>query len=247
MAKLVAHRGASAQATENTIAAFELAIELGTDFVEFDVLQTRDGILIVRHDEWIDGRHISQIDYATIVGDPRFKNVPTLEETLARIAGHVRLYVEIKQPGYEQKVIETLYAHLNSTEFVIISFEDEIISKVKENNPEIRTGLCLVHRNYFTKRLIIRRQDVFHMSRVRATKADFIAPRNIPVLVTSVVNAYRHNIPLYVWTVNSYWAYRILSMLGKVETIGSDVPPHMVPDKLYNHPHRRRLKRILHV
>lgn len=86
------------------------------------------------------------------------------------------------------------------------------------------------------------------MSRIRATGADFIAPRYLPVvIVTSVINAYRHDTPLYIWIVNNYWAYRILSMLGKVESIASDIPLHMNPDSLANGQYRRRIKELLRV
>lgn len=230
MAELVAHRGASAQATENTIAAFELAIELHADFIEFDVHRTKDGVLVINHDDSLNGQLISDWTYEDIAHSPHHAQIPTLIQTLERVSGRIKLYVEIKSLGCEKVVVDTLLRYVDNADFVIISFLDEVIRAVKAYDPAVRVGLLLVQR--IDGKLAITRQDVLHLRRVRACRADFIAPRCIPIMATSLLSAYLYGIPLYVWTINNPRHYRMISRLKRVETIGTDLPPLMAPWRL---------------
>ena len=103
---IMAHRGASAYERENTLRAFERAIELGADVVEFDVRKTADHVLIVHHDEKIRGRIIRELPYADVgrlAGRGGF-HVPMLEEVLILARGRIGLNAELKEQGYEADV-----------------------------------------------------------------------------------------------------------------------------------------------
>ncbi|MBI4209234.1 MAG: glycerophosphodiester phosphodiesterase [Deltaproteobacteria bacterium] len=106
----IAHRGASAHAPENTMAAFELAIQQGADMIEMDLHVTRDGKVVICHDSNLlrtAGKDIS-IESASLedlqrfdVGswfDPRFsqERIPTLQQVLERFGGRVALNLELK-------------------------------------------------------------------------------------------------------------------------------------------------------
>jgi len=108
--EIIAHRGFSAIAPENTLAAFEAAIAAGADRVEFDVQLTRDGIPVVIHDDLLDrttsGKgpveaiscgEIRRLDAGSWL-HPRFgrERVPTLDEALDCCAGRIAVNVEIK-------------------------------------------------------------------------------------------------------------------------------------------------------
>ena len=102
---VVAHRGASIEQPENTIAAFEAAIDAGADAVEFDVRMTVDGHAVVMHDADVsrttDGNGlVSEMTLEEI----RTLGVPTLEETLGCLAGRAAADIEIKnlpgEPGF---------------------------------------------------------------------------------------------------------------------------------------------------
>jgi glycerophosphoryl diester phosphodiesterase len=100
----IGHRGASGHARENTLAAFRLAAELGAEMWELDTQMTRDGVVVVSHDDHLGrvfdvDRRISQMT-ATELGGLDGVEVPTFEDVaaLARETG-TGLYVELKSPG----------------------------------------------------------------------------------------------------------------------------------------------------
>jgi len=101
--KIIAHRGASAQAPENTLAAFQLALDLQADGIELDVMLTGDQQVVVIHDEEVDrttdgsGRvadmtleEIRQLDAG------QGEKVPTLSEVLDRFGGKLLINIELK-------------------------------------------------------------------------------------------------------------------------------------------------------
>src|SRR5687768_13336705 len=108
--RLIAHRGASAVAPENTLPAFSEAIRAGADAIEFDVRLTADGSVVVMHDDDVsrttdgDG-FVSKLSLAQVrslnaaARHPSWggtEQVPTLEEVLAVVAGHVPVVIELK-------------------------------------------------------------------------------------------------------------------------------------------------------
>ncbi|MFI5232825.1 MAG: glycerophosphodiester phosphodiesterase [Gemmatimonadales bacterium] len=103
--EIVAHRGASRERPENTVAAFQRALELGADGVELDVHLTADGVLVVHHDAVphaapgvarpnLDIRSLTadQLRAFRVSGEP----IPTLEEVIGVVAGRVTVYCELK-------------------------------------------------------------------------------------------------------------------------------------------------------
>lgn len=107
---LVAHRGAKFYAPENTIPAIEKAIELGYDYVEFDVRFTSDGVPVILHDETVDRTTdghgaIAEMTLADVkkldAGSSYSKKftgtrIPTFEECLQAMQGRIRIYLDTK-------------------------------------------------------------------------------------------------------------------------------------------------------
>src|SRR5919201_2276293 len=116
---LLAHRGASGYAPENTIAAFERALALRADGVETDLRASNDGVLVLMHDERVDRTTDGEGAVAVLTLDelrrldaggsygPRFagERVPTLDELLSRYGGRLPLCLEVKQPGIEARLV----------------------------------------------------------------------------------------------------------------------------------------------
>jgi glycerophosphoryl diester phosphodiesterase len=123
--QIVAHRGASHEAPENTLAAFAKAIEIGADMIEFDVRRAPDGRLVISHDP---------------VRGPA-SELPTLEETLRLTQGRIHLDVELKEPGCEQDAISLLLQYFPPSDFCITSFLAPSLQATRAIHPGIRTGL----------------------------------------------------------------------------------------------------------
>jgi glycerophosphoryl diester phosphodiesterase len=131
LTKIVAHRGASAEAPENTLEAFRKAIELGADMIEFDVRRDPSGALRISHDPILD----LGID------------LPTLEETLRLTQGRIQLDVELKEPDAEREAIELLLRYFSWADFCITSFLAPSLHAVRKLNPGVRTGLIFAGWN----------------------------------------------------------------------------------------------------
>ena len=125
MTRIVAHRGASQEAPENTLAAFAKAIEIGADMIEFDVRRASDGRLVISHDPV----------------RKRAPELPTLEETLRLTQGRIQLDVELKESGCERDAIELLLRYFPLSDFCITSFLAPTLRTTRAIHSGIRTGL----------------------------------------------------------------------------------------------------------
>jgi glycerophosphoryl diester phosphodiesterase len=150
----IAHRGASAAAPENTIAAFEEALRLGASAVEFDVRLSADAVPVVIHDETLDrttnGRgpvaalnrvELLQLD-AGAWKHPRFAGlrIPTLHEALEVIAGRAIPVVELKTSVDPAQLQSMLELHDVLDRAVILSFDAAVIAAVRRCMPGVTLG-----------------------------------------------------------------------------------------------------------
>jgi glycerophosphoryl diester phosphodiesterase len=156
----IAHRGASAAAPANTLAAFHKALELGADGVEFDVHLSADGVPVVIHDFTVDattdgsGRvagltvaQLKQLD-AGATFDPSFagERIPTLDEVLEPLGGRLLLNVELKTTslgdnGLERAVIAQVERHGLGDDVLLSSFNPFSLRRAKQLAPHIPVGL----------------------------------------------------------------------------------------------------------
>ncbi len=157
--KIISHRGASGYAPENTLKAFRLAVEMGSKDFEFDVHQTRDGILTVHHDFSLKataGRDvkIADLDYAELkkfnVGayfrhDKTPQHAPRLEEVIDVIGPAAEmLNFEVKNddnvyPGIEAKLLAFLRSRPGLFEKALVSsFDHGTLKRFRELSPELK-------------------------------------------------------------------------------------------------------------
>lgn len=156
---ITAHRGASGRAPENTLASIRAAIEDQTDWVEIDVQESKDGVVVVAHDSdlkkvsgndtkiWeATAAELRRIDIGSYFGT-EFKDerVPTLAEVLEVCRGKVRVNIELKYYGHDQdlerKVIELVEESGMVDDVVIMSLEPAGIRKVRQLRPDWTVGL----------------------------------------------------------------------------------------------------------
>ena len=159
--QVTAHRGASKAAPENTLPAFEAAIESGADYIELDVQLTKDGELVVMHDDDIkrttDGEGtLSLMTYeetqkysagSWFSDDGTFDDVkiPKLSEVLELVGHDILLNIEIKSHGNvaatAEKVAELIEEYDIGDSCYVTSFSYKALKKIKEIDPEIKTAL----------------------------------------------------------------------------------------------------------
>ncbi len=162
---ITAHRGYAEIAPENTMSAFESALNAGADASEFDVHMTLDGVLIVIHDESVDRTTngtglISELTYEYLSTldagswkDPKFtgEKIPTLHQTLTYFkANNMVAVLEIKVANIVDQVLEKLFETGMDKRTVIISFEESAIRKIIKEQPEIPALLLLFGDAYMT-------------------------------------------------------------------------------------------------
>lgn len=145
----ISHRGAHQTHPENSLAAFERAIELGADAIELDVHATLDGIVVVHHDAVIHARQlqkpshraIAEVSFAELENFPLAdgSRIPTLAETLDTVGERAIVYVEIKAPDIEALVTRCIRE--SPATCAVHSFDHRIVKIVKSIFPAIRTGI----------------------------------------------------------------------------------------------------------
>ena len=146
MTKIIAHRGAIGHSyVENTLEAFERAIELGCDMVEFDVRRTKDNVLVVFHDRVFNDLPIKLSNYDTLESEAAKSgfHLPELEEVLNICKGRIFMDIEVKEHGFEKKLLRELDKVVSVNEYSIKSFNDKVPYTIKQLRPEITVGLLL--------------------------------------------------------------------------------------------------------
>ena len=142
---VIAHRGASSQELENSLAAFRAAGPAGADGVELDVHATADGALIVHHDPDIDGHPIPDLTredvrrFTLANGEP----VPTLDEALAAVAPRLQVFVEVKSLNarFDERLFAALERGPNPTGYAIHSFDHRIVRRLGRERPALSRGV----------------------------------------------------------------------------------------------------------
>jgi len=220
---IIGHRGAPGYARENTIESFKKAMALGADMVEFDVRRTKDNIFIVYHDGLIQGRPIKDLTYEEVSQIARNQgfDIPTVEDVLKWSSGKMKLDVELKEEGYEEEIIELLFKYFKKNQFIITSFNDSSLKRIKDHYPDIKVGLLL---GKLRAPLLARISEFFPMRRYKKAKADFLVAHWKLLRAGFLERARRSHQPVIVWTVNDEEMMRRLLNEKGVYGIVTDQP-----------------------
>ena len=143
----IAHRGASGEAPENTLKAFELAIEQRADMIETDLHLTRDGRVLLAHDSDLAGAELASRSFEEL--RLRAPQVPTLEEALELCGGRIPFNLELKTgrggryEGLERRVLEVVRSFDLLERTLFSCFDDRVLMQLHELEPSARIALLV--------------------------------------------------------------------------------------------------------
>ena len=227
----IAHRGASGRYPENTRLAFAKAIEAGADMIELDCQLSRDGHVVVFHDERLNriGRSRGTVRSKTLEQLKRIdigawrgrafagERILTLEEALESIAGNADLCLEMKSyqgsaPGIELKIlfIVSHYDYFERTTFS--SFDYGSLARLRQLAPDANIGLIVaspLKPNWLDAARALTAKSV-HVQKELATRE-------------VLAQAWEEGLDVYVWTVNDVHDMQALGGVG-VQGLISDFP-----------------------
>lgn len=202
--EVTAHRGASGRAPENTLASVSAAIEDETDWVEIDVQESSDGVVIVAHDSdlkkvanWSTKiwdatfDELRSVDIGSYCGTPfSSERIPTLEEVLIACKGQAGVNIELKYYGHndqlEQRVVNIVEANEMANNIVVMSLKADGIDRIRTIRPDWTYGLLTaVAAGDLTK-----------------ADADFLAVSSGLATRSFIKRAHNRNKKVHVWTVN---------------------------------------------
>ncbi len=213
----IGHRGARAYEPENTLRSFRKALEIGVDAIEFDVRKTLDNHLVVIHDADVkrttNGKGlVADLTLKEIkaLSTEKGEKIPTLEEAFELLDSKVKILVELKEQGYEEKVLSIVCSKKVEKNVIITSFLEPALKKFRELNPEIETGLIYAkHSNPLKSALEL--------------KANYLLPLYRFTHTANVEKAHQNGLKVFVWTINTKEEAEEYAKKG-VDGIATDKP-----------------------
>jgi glycerophosphoryl diester phosphodiesterase len=219
----VGHRGASALAAENTLRALELAVELGCDMLEFDVLDLRDGTLVLAH-----SNDLREVSHGAARGPVRRRTLdelrtlapelPTLDEALAFCSEHlpdIGLQIDLKRRGIEVGVVDAVRRHDLLDRSWVSGFDPHSLRVLAELEPGLPRSYTLPRDRFG----ISKRGPLAPVVRAALGSIGASLPRRLPVLLAraravaatlhysvasraAIERAHELDAAVYVWTVD---------------------------------------------
>lgn len=236
----VAHRGASGYAPENTISAFDKAVEMKADYIEIDVQRSKDGELVVIHDTSVDRttdgtgkvgaltfEQLRNLDAGSWKGEQfTGEKIPTFDEILERYHGKIGILIELKAPelypGIEESIAQELKERNldkpQNEKIIIQSFNFESMKKMNDLLPIVPIGV-LTSSKLDTTPLALQEFSTY---------ADYFNP-SYGIVTTDLVN-HVHSLGMKIssWTVRSPESAEFLFDMG-VDAIITDYPDYVDP------------------
>ncbi|GKX29921.1 glycerophosphoryl diester phosphodiesterase [Vallitalea longa] len=235
--EVTAHRGSSIEAPENTLSAIGKAIENKADFVEIDVQETKDGVVVVYHDKSlkrITGSNkklyntnydeIKQLDAGSWFGKEfKGEKIPTLKEVIDYSRGKISLNIELKQRGKGRDLVKKVVEIINNKKIVdscvVTSLDYDLLKQVERLNSNIKTGYIM----------FVAIGDINSIKDV-----DFYSIEESYLDENFVLKAHLINRDVHVWTVNETEKMKEFIEMG-VDNIITDYDKQLVKVlKAYN-------------
>ena len=215
---LIAHRGASDLAPENTLKAFDLAIELGANFIEFDVRRTVDNEIVIMHDPGVF-RTTHRLGFVKRLTLKKIKSlnagngesIPTLKELLQATKGKIGYMCELKVKGISEKVVKILSENNALDSSILISFKHKELLKCQIEHPELKLGAIIPSGFGWITNWFFRKKILTYLSE----KNFFSINPFFPLVDKRFVDrAHESDLKVFPWTINSKSKMKKLSKMG---------------------------------
>lgn len=228
--KIIAHRGASGYAPENTFAAFDKAVEYEADYIELDVQMCKDKELVVMHDATVNRTTnskgaIKDLNLVTLQeldagswyhSTYKGEKIPTLKEVVNRYKDKAGLLIEVKYPeiypGIEKEIAKVV-KDVADKEIIIQSFNINCLKRIKKFAPNLST--CLLLNGYET---INKQTAETYLKTVK-----YVSPPSYTINQSLVETIKSEGLQVFAWTVNYRSHFMNLVDLG-VDGIVTDYP-----------------------
>lgn len=205
---VIAHRGASGELPENTLAAFERAVELSADMIETDLHLSRDGIVMIHHDASLgrlgdvaEIRDRTAAELAALNAAPGatvVERIPTLLDVLDRFGARMQFNLELKVDareqayvGLEERVLQEVEARGLMDRMLFSSFDDGVLERLRARSPHARLAVLVAARRPFGI-----------LKRAERVGAEAINPQCLLVNAALVRAAHRAGLAVYPYTAN---------------------------------------------
>lgn len=204
-----AHRGGAEDAPLASWEAYLASVGTAADFVELDVRRTADGELVAHHDPYlgaVPGRPlVRELSYPRLC-DLAGHRVPKVPEVLDLIAGRARVQLDLKEIGYERRVIDLAHDRLGRGNVLVSTLEEESVRAVKHDFDDLPVGLVLGRELTGLARLRwpwARWGELRPLRRVRRCGADWVVTHHALARAGGLRLCAREGLPVAVWTVNA--------------------------------------------
>lgn len=206
MVHISAHCDHSKDAAPVTYESYLNTLTSSAEYAEFDIRRTADNVLVVYHDGHAGrgGPLVAQLEYQELCDRLGFA-VPRVDQVMALLAGRLIGHLDLKEIGYEERVVEMASSILGPENFVVTTLEDASVATIKRAFPHVQTALSLgrslrgVPRRHWAA---VRHGELFPLSRIRACGADWVAV-NYRLARLGVARTCHHSgLGIMVWTVD---------------------------------------------
>lgn len=221
---IIAHRGASSVAPPNTLKAFEKAIELKADYIEFDVHQSKDGKIVVIHDAFVTDingqeRYVKEMELRELklINMGEGENIPTLKDLIKITKGKIGLQCEVKATNFTEELVELLEQENLIETSIISSFIFKELLKLQKINSSLKLALLIPPELKSSRQLIKYSQ--------KAINSNFYAvhPYFGAINKEFVKLIHQNDMLVNVWTVNEKSEIKEVLEMGVDGIISDDI------------------------
>lgn len=219
---IIAHRGASGHAPENTLLSYQRAVDFGAQMIELDVQETLDGNLVCIHDSTVDrttngSGEVHSFTYKELVGldAGEGEQIPLLEDVIKFASGKIQINIEIKVIGVEKKILDIVERYGMFQDIMISSFFHNTLLTVRELSELVVTAI-LVNKP---------KDELVHYA--LDLRANAINPHYQLVTRELIQDAQKVGLKILPWTVNDSQTMMKLFAIG-IDGLITDFPDRAV-------------------